>query len=80
MARQSMCMYAANDCDAIYQIIISTNIINEKYSLIEQITQEHEVPTGQFGIEQISEDDEAQTERIEIGQMSAEDELQQKTR
>ncbi|CAF3999830.1 unnamed protein product, partial [Rotaria sordida] len=28
--RQSLCNYAANDCDAIYQLIINTNIINEQ--------------------------------------------------
>ncbi|CAF2775994.1 unnamed protein product [Rotaria sp. Silwood2] len=28
--RQSLCNYAANDCDAIYQLIISTNIINDQ--------------------------------------------------
>jgi hypothetical protein len=28
--RRSLCVYAANDCDAILQLIISTNIINEQ--------------------------------------------------
>jgi hypothetical protein len=29
--RQSLCTYAANDCDAIYRIIIHSNIINDQY-------------------------------------------------
>lgn len=33
--RKSMCAYAANDCDAVKQIIIYTNIINEKRRSIE---------------------------------------------
>jgi hypothetical protein len=50
--RQSLWMYAANDCNAIYRIIIHSNIINDQYSeappvnqvnngiLIEEITNE----------------------------------------
>jgi hypothetical protein len=29
--RQSLCTYAANDCDSIYRIIIHSNIINDQY-------------------------------------------------
>jgi hypothetical protein len=30
--RQSLCTYAANDCDAVYRVIIHSNIINDQYS------------------------------------------------
>ena len=33
--RQSLCVYAANDCDAIYQLIVSTDIISEQHQSIE---------------------------------------------